>query len=383
MACGAVCAGGGQAASDALQVGALLLAFGLCHTRRESVMRADAKLGIVISGVVVLVAGVYFMYRDKSEVPIPVGSSSGSLSDVFKPNPSQPQESTAEKPVPKLTISSPRNRPNEGKADVGKGRSGEALTLRRPPNQTPATKKPVFGKAVTTDALDQARTSRDRLTRGNKSGTRPDRSTNLRSQTTRKGTAKDSRPAITNLADAGRKGGTLDAKGKPMVNGRMSLAGTTPQPRRPSAKDFGVAVESHKVQSGDTLSSLAERYYGSSAFSSYLFECNSHLKSPDQLSIGTIIRIPPRPTSDKVAPKLSASGHRQAPRTGASRTTPKASTGRARTYHVQPGDSLYAIAQRVLGNGNRWKELYELNKNVIGSDSSKLKVGQRLRLPPR
>lgn len=339
-------------------------------------MRADAKLGIVISGVVVLVAGVYFMYRDKSEVPIPVGSSLGSLSDVFKPKPSRAQESTAKKPAPKLTKSSPRNRPIVGQPDPAQGRSENALTLRRSPHQTRATKKPALGKAVTADALDQARASRD-----NKSATRADRGTNLRSQAMHKGVAKDSRPAATKLTDAVRKGGTLDAKGKPMVNGRMSLTGTTPQPWRPSAKDFGVAVESHKVQSGDTLSSLAERYYGNSVFSSYLFECNSHLKSPDQLSIGTIIWIPPAPTSDGVGPKLSASGHRQASPVRASRATPKASTGRARAYHVQPGDSLYAIAQRVLSNGNRWKELYELNKNVIGSDPSKLKVGQRLRLP--
>lgn len=378
MACGAVCKGGGQAASDVLRVGALLLAFGLCHTRRESVMRADAKLGIVISGVVVLVAGVYFMYRDTSEVPIPVGSSSGSLSDVFEPEPSQPQESAAKKPAPKLTKSSPGNQPNVGQSDPAKGRSGNALALRRLPNQTSATKKFAVGKAVTTDAFNQALASGD-----NTSGTGANRSLNLPSQPKYEGTARDSRPVVTELTDTVRKGRTRDAKAKPVVNERMSLTGTTPQPRRPAGKDFGAAVESHKVQSGDTLSSLAERYYGSSVFSSYLFECNSHLKSPDQLSIGTIIWIPPKPTPDGVAPKRSASGHRQAPRTGASRTTPKASTGRVRTYHVQPGDSLYAIAQRVLGNGNRWKELYELNKNVIGSDSSKLKVGQRLRLPPR
>jgi LysM repeat protein len=36
-----------------------------------------------------------------------------------------------------------------------------------------------------------------------------------------------------------------------------------------------------------------------------------------------------------------------------------------RTYTVVRGDSLWAIAHRFLGNGNRWQEIYRLNKSVI------------------
>jgi len=37
----------------------------------------------------------------------------------------------------------------------------------------------------------------------------------------------------------------------------------------------------------------------------------------------------------------------------------------AKTYKVKSGDCLYNIAKKELGNSNRWKEIYNLNKTVI------------------
>lgn len=51
------------------------------------------------------------------------------------------------------------------------------------------------------------------------------------------------------------------------------------------------------------------------------------------------------------------------------------------TYVVKTGDSLWKIAKQELGDGNRWQEIYNLNKKVIGPDPSRLKVGIRLVLP--
>ena len=34
-------------------------------------------------------------------------------------------------------------------------------------------------------------------------------------------------------------------------------------------------------------------------------------------------------------------------------------------YVVENGDSLWSIASRKLGNGNRWGEIYSANKNII------------------
>lgn len=37
------------------------------------------------------------------------------------------------------------------------------------------------------------------------------------------------------------------------------------------------------------------------------------------------------------------------------------------TYTVAPGDTLWAISARFLGNGARWKEIYEANRDKIKS----------------
>ena len=52
----------------------------------------------------------------------------------------------------------------------------------------------------------------------------------------------------------------------------------------------------------------------------------------------------------------------------------------ARTYTVRPGDTLWAIAKRTLGNGGRWREIYTANVAVIGKDPGALRPGQVLRI---
>lgn len=52
-----------------------------------------------------------------------------------------------------------------------------------------------------------------------------------------------------------------------------------------------------------------------------------------------------------------------------------------KTYMVKKGDTLWIIAQKQLGKGSRWQEIYNLNKKVIGSNPNKIKVGQVYVLP--
>lgn len=51
-----------------------------------------------------------------------------------------------------------------------------------------------------------------------------------------------------------------------------------------------------------------------------------------------------------------------------------------REYVIQKGDSLWKIAKKELGDGNRWKYLYELNKDKI-KNPNKLKAGQKITIP--
>lgn len=51
------------------------------------------------------------------------------------------------------------------------------------------------------------------------------------------------------------------------------------------------------------------------------------------------------------------------------------------SYTVKPGDSLSKIAQSKLGNLNRWGEIYDLNREVLGSDPNVITPGKVLKLP--
>ncbi len=51
-----------------------------------------------------------------------------------------------------------------------------------------------------------------------------------------------------------------------------------------------------------------------------------------------------------------------------------------KTYTVKPGDTLWAIAKKTLGDGSRWKEIYNKNKATIGPDPNKIYPGQVLRI---
>jgi nucleoid-associated protein YgaU len=38
------------------------------------------------------------------------------------------------------------------------------------------------------------------------------------------------------------------------------------------------------------------------------------------------------------------------------------------SYTVASGDSLWAIAEKVYGDGSRWTDIYEANQDVIGDN---------------
>ena len=54
-------------------------------------------------------------------------------------------------------------------------------------------------------------------------------------------------------------------------------------------------------------------------------------------------------------------------------------TDEARYAIAQPGDSLWSIAQKYLGNGLRWEEIYKLNN----LNSTTILIGQKLKLPEK
>ena len=59
---------------------------------------------------------------------------------------------------------------------------------------------------------------------------------------------------------------------------------------------------------------------------------------------------------------------------------PQQPAAEAQTYTVQSGDCLWNIAARELGSGQRWSEIYDLNRDIL-SDPNRIQIGQELVLP--
>jgi len=71
-------------------------------------------------------------------------------------------------------------------------------------------------------------------------------------------------------------------------------------------------------------------------------------------------------------------------RSGGSSTAPSPTTqpsSTTRTYVVEKGDSLSKIAKREYGDANKWRQIYEANRDII-KDPDLIYPGQTLRLPP-
>ena len=50
-------------------------------------------------------------------------------------------------------------------------------------------------------------------------------------------------------------------------------------------------------------------------------------------------------------------------------------------YQVQSGDTLTKIAQQLLSDGQRWKDIYAVNRDQIGSNPDLIRPGQQLCIP--
>ena len=64
----------------------------------------------------------------------------------------------------------------------------------------------------------------------------------------------------------------------------------------------------------------------------------------------------------------------------APRATPAPAAASGRTHVVTAGESLYKIAQRYYGNGTRWPEILEANRDRLKNEGA-VRVGMELRIP--
>lgn len=366
-------------------------------------MRTEVKLGVVVAMVVVFVAGGYYMYRDHEQQPIPLGEKVAANRDSSSQSPTarhpgEPGQHRASRPLPnreRRTSPVTRNRPSNAAGNDRALRPGQ-VWRRNHPQQGQTTERTASG-ADRSAGPSRTPNSRPRgvthltgpqTTSGTKSGNQeqlarrsgqtPPRATRTPADQPDRARREADRATekLTDRTGRGADRATKRAEPKlPPVH--LADAGNAKRDVKPHAIPLtavaspDTAVDKHRVQPGDTLSGLAQEYYGSERFTQFLINANKQLADPHRLKIGDVVYIP-------AAPKSAMPSGKTAQKSPVSRSSSHAGS---RSYTVQPGDTLIAIARDRLGDSSRWEEIMKLNRNVIGSDPRSLRPGQVLELP--
>lgn len=190
--------------------------------------------------------------------------------------------------------------------------------------------------------------------------------------------------AQTNAADEGKSNADADTVAPtprvstPPRTTDTTDASTTSVPRRPTetttTRPTNAGMRTHTVVAGDRLYNLAEDYYGNGKYWRQIAEANPDLANPNILPVGFELKLPPR--GDVVTT-------RPAPRTAAE-VARAAATSRSGPleYVVERGDNLTRIAENTLDDPDRWRDIYELNRDKLSSPD-RLLVGMKLKIPPK
>lgn len=135
-------------------------------------------------------------------------------------------------------------------------------------------------------------------------------------------------------------------------------------------------------QQGDSLRSIATKYYGDATKLTILRRNN---EGRQDVQPGEKILIPVFDGDAPIASELAAASDSVASakpvNAGATKVaTAKDASGGPRTHVVKDGESLWKIAKQELGSGARWKEIFEANRDVLSTPDA-VHTGLRLRIP--
>ncbi len=192
------------------------------------------------------------------------------------------------------------------------------------------------------------------------------------------------------VGDAGSKGGGLapppvvagpakksDLKAKVADQPKITLPKTeakgSPPPvvKKPGPPVPNKAERRYKIKSGDTLSSIAEDFYGEERKWTVIAKANPKL-NPNRLRVGEEI----------VLPDVAAIAKKKAEEAKKAKDAIEKAVGPAgeRTVIVESGDTLSGISKKVYGKASKWRVIFNANKKLLPRPDD-LKVGMKLTIP--
>jgi nucleoid-associated protein YgaU len=148
-----------------------------------------------------------------------------------------------------------------------------------------------------------------------------------------------------------------------------------------TSKPIDQATRVEPIRTGDSFWLISQRAYGNGGYFRALYEHNrERFPEPDELPAGASVEIPSpdylRQRFPEFCPKEGgneSSTAQQEP--GDSKTE--------RVYVVVGGESLFDVARYQLGQGSRYVEILQLNRDVLKGNLEALTAGLKLRLPQR
>ncbi len=170
------------------------------------------------------------------------------------------------------------------------------------------------------------------------------------------------------------------------ARGDNPLAATPPVPaERPPTTSYDVDI--YEPKPGDSWESISKDFYGDARFAPALrtYNRNKPLHGAGPVDVPPLYilrRLMPAGSSGVVpaSQTVPAGDPWNAPPTYSHRPLAPAATGGAKIFRVPvDGMSLPTIARQLLGNEQRWVELYDLNPQV---NAARVPAGTELRLPP-
>lgn len=348
-------------------------------------MRNETRVGVVVGLLVVVVTSVYFYGSSREDEDVLVGlgrrggSSTASLMDSGS-NPSAALPPPAVKRVPEPVRAVQPANPPLFATDAS----------REKPKPAPPVSPPKQDETLLADAMHSRRSelpplnpsplplrtgSSDILDEATRRNLEPDAPITVE-------TKQPPMLDLTSIGDRIRRNETTTGGGLDSGNSASgSLRSQPPVPPSILADDSepigGVLAnqassvtttgwpKQHRVEYGETLYGISVQYYGRSSGTSAILKANPGIKSPKSLREGQTLVIP---AMDSPVVELTAAA------------TPALAPGRT-AYVVRDGDSFYTIAKRVLNDGKRWEEIYEMNKALVKNSPKRLRPGMTIAVP--
>lgn len=140
-----------------------------------------------------------------------------------------------------------------------------------------------------------------------------------------------------------------------------------------------IPANTHEVVKGETLWSIAEKYY-KSGYNWVDIASDNKLKNPNGIETGMKLSIPSvSPKKQTVADPKAATIDTNTKVEVVSDTA--STTIQSDKYTVAAGDSLWSISVRAYGDGYQWTKIYQANKDKVGANPDQVEKGVELSLP--